>query len=231
VASNGREVLTLAEQGRFDLLLLDVHMPELDGFQVAQAIRERELAAGEHLPIIALTARSRKEDRERCLAAGMDEFLTKPIPPADLLAAVDRVLTTPSSRQSRSLDFVDAPVLLAACGGDPTLLGKLCQTLAARVPEHLAALREALRDRDAPRLREAAHKCCGMLSEFSAAAGDLAGSLEDLAAGTHLDEAASVLEQLEAMAQEVVKQTDGITIETLHRRAESRYKPNGTSAL
>src|SRR5205823_9357788 len=61
LASNGREVLTLAEQGGFDLLLLDVHMPELDGFQVVQAIRERELTAGGHLPIIALTARSRKE--------------------------------------------------------------------------------------------------------------------------------------------------------------------------
>src|SRR6185503_15414248 len=67
LASNGLEVLTLAEQGGFDLLLLDVHMPELDGFQVVQAVRERELTAGGHLPIIALTARSRKEDRERCL--------------------------------------------------------------------------------------------------------------------------------------------------------------------
>src|SRR5207237_8258269 len=103
LASNGREVLALAEQGGFDLLLLDVHMPELDGFQVVRAVRERELTAGGHLPIIALTARSRKEDRERCLAAGMDDFQTKPIRPADLLAAIDRVLRTHSSRQSRRL--------------------------------------------------------------------------------------------------------------------------------
>src|SRR5262249_7632396 len=74
LASNGREVLTLAEQGGFDLLLLDVHMPELDGFQVVQAVRERELTAGGHLPIIALTARSRKEDRQPSLPAGMDAF-------------------------------------------------------------------------------------------------------------------------------------------------------------
>ena len=127
LASNGREVLTLAEQGGFDLLLLDVHMPELDGFQVVRAVRVRELTAGGHLPIIALTARSRKEDRERCLAAGMDDFQTKPIRPADLLAAIDRVLRTHSSRQSRSLDLLDAPVLLAACGGDSTLLRKMCQ--------------------------------------------------------------------------------------------------------
>ena len=170
---------------------------------------------GGHLPIIALTARSRKEDRERCLAAGMDDFQTKPIRPADLLAAMDRVLSAHSSRPSRRQDLLDAPVLLAACGGDPTLLGKMCQTLTARVPEHLAALREALRDQDAPRLREAAHKCCGMLSEFSATAGDLAGNLEELAAGSHLDEAARIVERLEAIAPELVHQLDGITVEAL----------------
>ncbi|MBV8612884.1 MAG: PAS domain S-box protein [Acetobacteraceae bacterium] len=230
VASNGREVLTLAERRGFDLLLLDVHMPELDGFQVVQAIRERELTAGGHLPIIALTARSRKEDRQRCLAAGMDDFLTKPIRPADLLAAIDRVLRTCPSPRSRSFDLLDAPVLLAACGGDPTLLRKMCQTLTTRVPEHLAALRDSLRDRDAPRLREAAHKCCGMLSEFSTAAGDLAGSLEDLAAGTRLGNAAPVLEQLETMASEIVKEIDGITVGALRLRAEGMDKQHGPSA-
>jgi PAS domain S-box-containing protein len=229
LASNGREALALAEQGGFDLLLLDVHMPELDGFQVVQAVRERELTAGGRLPIIALTARSRKEDRERCLAAGMDDFLTKPIRRADLLAAIDRVLRTHSSRQSRRRDLLDAPVLSAACGGEPTLLRKMCQTLTARVPEHLAVLREALRDQDAPRLREAAHKCCGLLSEFSAAAGDLAGSPEELAAGTQLDKAAPILEQLETMAHELVKQVDGITVEALRRQAEGMDEHHGTA--
>ena len=143
LASNGREVLTLAEQGGFDLLLLDVHMPELDGFQVVRAVRERELTTGGHLPIIALTARSRKVDRERCLAAGMDDFQTKPIRPADLLAAIARALRTHLAPQSRSRDLLDAPVLLAACGDDLTLLRKMCQNAHHRVPEHLVALREA----------------------------------------------------------------------------------------
>jgi CheY-like chemotaxis protein/HPt (histidine-containing phosphotransfer) domain-containing protein len=242
LASNGREVLTLAEHGGFDLLLLDVHMPELDGFQVVRAVRERELTAGGHLPIIALTARSRKEDRERCLAAGMDDFQTKPIRPADLLAAIDRVLRRDEGRGMRDegktdiptlssliplpSSLLDPPVLLAACGGDPTLLRKMCQTLTARGPEHLAALRDALRDQDAPRLREAAHKCCGMLSEFSTAAGDLAGSLEELAAGTQLDTAATVLEQLEMTARELLRSVDGLTIEALRRQVEAASRPN-----
>jgi HPt (histidine-containing phosphotransfer) domain-containing protein len=118
------------------------------------------------------------------------------------------------------LDLLDAPVLMAACGGEPTLLKKMCQTLTARVPEQLAALRDALRDQDAPGLGEAAHKCCGMLSEFSAAAGDLAGSLEDLAADAQLDHAAPILEQLETIAHELVKQVDGITVEALRCQAE-----------
>jgi two-component system, sensor histidine kinase and response regulator len=61
-------------------------MPELDGFQFIQAIRKRERSSGGHLPVVALTARSRKEDRERCIAAGMDDFLAKPIHAASLLA-------------------------------------------------------------------------------------------------------------------------------------------------
>src|SRR5438128_5801647 len=72
-------------------------MPELDGFQVVQTVRERERTAGGHLPVIALTARSRKEDRERCLAAGMDDFLTKPVSTAALFAAIDRLVSTHKS--------------------------------------------------------------------------------------------------------------------------------------
>ncbi len=113
-------------------------------------------------PVIALTARSRKEDRERCLRAGMDECLTKPFTAADLSAAMDRVLRTYPPRQPPRLDLIDPPVLLAACGGDPTMLRKMCRSLQSRVPEHLAAIREALRDQDAPRLREAAHKFYGL---------------------------------------------------------------------
>jgi PAS domain S-box-containing protein len=244
LASNGREVLTLAQQGSFDLLLLDVHMPEMDGFQVVRAIRERELTTGGHLPIIALTARSRKEDRERCLAAGMDDFQTKPIRPTDLLAAIDRLVSgkvvhrdwsdtsAPATHHSPlTTHMLDAPVLLAACGGDPTLLRKMCQTLSARVPEHLAALQDALRNQDAPRLREAAHKCCGMLSEFSTVAGDLAGSLEDLGAAAQLDQAAPILDQLDMTARELLRRVDGLTIEALQQQVEAASRPNRPTNL
>lgn len=91
IVSNGRSTLERLAEKPFDLLLLDLHMPEIDGFDVARAVRKSE-PEERHLPIIALTARSRREDRERCLAAGMDDFLAKPVGPAALFAIMDRLL-------------------------------------------------------------------------------------------------------------------------------------------
>jgi PAS domain S-box-containing protein len=248
MAVNGRETLALLEREPFDLLLLDIHMPELDGFQVLETIRERERTSGGHLPVIALTARSRKEDRERCLRAGMDECLIKPYSAADLWAAMDRVLRKDQGRglreekraavldpsitpppSSLSADLFDPPVLLAACGGDPTMLRKMCRSLQSRVPEYLAAIRDAVRDQDAQRLREAAHKFYGMLSAFSTIAGDQAANLEDLAARGLLDEARPIVERLNKCATELAGLAGGLTVETLRKLAESTDDPNRTA--
>jgi PAS domain S-box-containing protein len=84
LAGNGREALEALEKGSFDLAFMDVQMPEMDGFQATAAIREKEIGTGTHLPVVALTAHAIKGDRERCLAAGMDGYLTKPIRPREL---------------------------------------------------------------------------------------------------------------------------------------------------
>jgi two-component system, sensor histidine kinase and response regulator len=84
LAGNGREALEALAKGSFDLVLMDVQMPEMDGFQATAAIREMERSTGAHLPVVALTAHAIKGDRERCLAAGMDGYLTKPIRPREL---------------------------------------------------------------------------------------------------------------------------------------------------
>jgi PAS domain S-box-containing protein len=261
MAVTGREALALLEREPFDLLLLDIHMPELDGFQVVGAIRERERTAGGHLPVIALTARSRKEDRDACLRAGMDECLVKPYSAADLWAAMDRVLRIRGQRSevrdqksevrgqksavsadpirlpltsdlrplTSDLDLFDPAVLLAACGGDPTMLRKMCRSLQSRVPEHLTAIREALQNQDVLRLREEAHKFCGMLSAFSTVAGDQAGILEDLAARGLLTEGLPVVEQLDQSATELARLAGGLTIETLRKQAEPAGGPNRTA--
>jgi PAS domain S-box-containing protein len=201
----------------FDLLLLDVHMPELDGFQVVQAIRDRERSAGGHLPIIALTARSRKEDRDQCLAAGMDDFLAKPIQAASLWAAIERVTGSSPAADQPKAGLLDARVLLAACGGDGVILEKICLAFRARLPDHLTAVRDALRQRDRICLREAAHKLCGMVAAFSTAAAAVASELEDRAAQGHLDE--TLVEQLETMARELMRVVGGLSLETLRQQA------------
>jgi two-component system sensor histidine kinase/response regulator len=231
LATNGREALALAEEGHVDLLLLDVHMPELDGFQVVEALRGRERTTGRHLPIIALTARSRSEDRDRCLAAGMDDFLTKPVRPAELFATIDRLLQAPGGSHGVSQAghqdtgarrrLLDPAALLTACGGNAEWLRGMCQDFQTYVPARLAETGEALRDRDAPRLSEAAHKLCALLSAFSTAAGDVASDLEDHAAQGRLEEARPLVEQLEVMARELLGLADGLSLETLRHQADA----------
>ena len=236
LATNGREALALAGKGPFDLLLLDVHMPELDGFEVVQAIREREQTVGGHLPVIALTARSRKEDRERCLAAGMDDFLTKPIPPAELLAAIDRLAPAPGVSRpvqpaaGEPVSLLDPVAVLTACGDDEEALRGMCRAFQTYVPERLAEVGDALRGKDAPRLREAAHKLCALLYAFSTAAGDVASDLEDHAAQGRLEEARPLVEQLEVMARELLTLASGLSLETLRQQTGPADDPNRTAS-
>ena len=223
VATDGREALNRTGEVAFDLLLLDVHMPELDGFQVVRAIRERERAAGGHLPVIALTARARKEDRDRCLAAGMDDYLSKPVRVAELFAAIDRVVTAAGRRPDRPGDadvasLLDPAALLAASDGDEEGLREICRDFRAYAPARLAEVGDALQARDAPRLREAAHKFCGLISAFSAVAGDVAADLEDHAARSQLDEAGPLVVRLESMVRDLSREVDDISPDDLRRR-------------
>jgi CheY-like chemotaxis protein len=89
VAANGREAVAAVERGVFDLVLMDLQMPEMDGFEATASLRELEKETGKRLPVIALTAHALKGDRERCLEAGMDGYLTKPIRPQELDAALE----------------------------------------------------------------------------------------------------------------------------------------------
>jgi two-component system, sensor histidine kinase and response regulator len=220
VASNGREALNLIREGGFDLVLLDLHMPELDGFQVIRAVREGEASRGGHLPVIALTARSRAEDRARCLAAGMDYFLAKPIQAAELWDAIDRVVEARAPIGRRTMGLVSARVLLAACGGDAVILQKITEALRQRLPGDLAAVEGAFRDRDALRLREAAHTLSGMAAAFSSLAGDVASDLEDVAARGHLDEAEALISRLRTLAPDLLDEVGALSLEALQRAAD-----------
>jgi len=91
VATNGQKALAALEKQKFDVVLMDVQMPDVDGFQATAAIREREKLTGKHLRIIAMTAHAMEGDREKCLAAGMDGYIPKPIQAAEMVASIEAI--------------------------------------------------------------------------------------------------------------------------------------------
>jgi CheY-like chemotaxis protein len=226
IATNGIDALALASESDFDLLLLDIHMPEMDGFQVVRAIRERESGTGQHLPVIALTARSRKEDRELCLAAGMDDFLVKPLRAADLKIAVSRLAGSAAASRSDNLlqeqsdySVLDSKMLLSICGEDEQVLAKISESFRNHLPLQLTEIGDALRENDSRRLREAAHRFSGIVLAFSTIAGNVSSQLEELAANDRLEDCHPVFKQLEELARELLKQLDGISIKALKQQA------------
>jgi PAS domain S-box-containing protein len=178
VAANGREALALLEREEFDVVLMDVQMPELDGLETTTAIRERERATGGHLPIVALTAHAMKGDAERCLEAGMDAYLAKPLQPRALVAAIDGVLGSAATGvhapaggapgPSSSSEVLDLARLLERVGGDRKALAELVRIFEADAPQQVARIRKAIRESDGAALRAAAHALKGAVSNFAA---------------------------------------------------------------
>jgi two-component system sensor histidine kinase/response regulator len=92
VANNGREALEALDKAEFDVVLMDVQMPEMDGFQATAALRARERETKRHLPVVAMTAHAMAGDREKCLMAGMDDYVAKPLKPVDLFQTLERAV-------------------------------------------------------------------------------------------------------------------------------------------
>jgi HPt (histidine-containing phosphotransfer) domain-containing protein len=168
----------------------------------------------------------------------MDDFLAKPIQTASLWAAIDRVVAgrlppgagPPDQVTAGEPDLLDRRVLLAACGGDAVILQNICQTFRSRLPDHVTAVQDALRERDTGRLREAAHKLCGMVAAFSTVAGGVASDLEDRAAQGQLEEVRPLVGQLETMADELVRLTSGLSLESLRQAVAPGDDPSRAAA-
>jgi response regulator RpfG family c-di-GMP phosphodiesterase len=201
-------------------------MPETDGFEVIAELRQREWSTGGHLPVIGLTARSMKGDRERCLAAGMDGYLAKPFHADEFAAAVARATATgdPTGpalpRASRPGDLLDMVTLLKACGGDTILLHKLCHTFRANAPDALDRLRDVVGVRDAARLRDEAHQLRGIVSTFSASAAEITLRLEEAGAGGRFDDAESLIANLAEIVRRLVPMLDELSVDRLRARAD-----------
>jgi len=199
VANNGLEVLSLLDGREFDVVLMDVQMPELNGFEATNAIRVRERETGRHLPIIAVTAHAMKGDRERCLAAGMDGYLSKPIALVELrttLGGVADGIPVPAdvAAEPGSSDLVlDREAALARAGGDLPLLQELAGLFRETSPGLMAEIRRAIDGQDADGLRSAAHTLKGSVGNFSARrAFDAAANMEAIGAQKTLERAAGL---------------------------------------
>ena len=142
LAGDGKAALAAWEREPFDLILMDVQMPDMDGFAVTEAIRAKERATNTHVPIVALTAHAMKGDRERCLAAGMDAYASKPIRAAELFEVIARLLPsdgegakgTPGPEGPPGAVF-DLDTALAVVDGDRELLRRMVQCVPRPVPE------------------------------------------------------------------------------------------------
>jgi PAS domain S-box-containing protein len=212
-AENGRLALDVLETQAFDLVLMDVQMPEMDGFDATAAIRKREASSGTHIPIIAMTAHAMKGDRERCLQAGMDAYISKPVQSEELLKLVEALGATAAPTppdtsdtpvNERAEEVLDRTVALARADGDETLLADLAKLLLEESPKMLAAVQAAVSEGDARRLERAAHSLKGAVSTFAAHASvEAAVRLERLGRAGDLAEAPQAYAALEAQIEKL----------------------------
>jgi HPt (histidine-containing phosphotransfer) domain-containing protein len=182
---------------------MDVEMPELSGFEATKIIREQEKKTGKHLPIIAMTAHAMKGDRERCLAAGMDAYVTKPIQARDLWRAIEELMfERPLGKSSviapASPEVLDETAALASVGGDRQLLAEIVNIFLTQCPVWLQEIRAAIEQGEAVKLQCSAHALKGSVGTFGAwSAQKAAQRLETIGQDCSLSDAAAACKQLE----------------------------------
>jgi CheY-like chemotaxis protein/HPt (histidine-containing phosphotransfer) domain-containing protein len=162
VVGEGRAAITAVFEENFDVVLMDVQMPEMDGFEATAEIRAREKSSGGHIRIIAMTAHAMAGDRDRCLRAGMDGYLSKPLDPQLLRAVVEE---EPGAGGLRPV--FERELALERVGGDTQLLSEVIQLFLADCPLRLAAMKTALDTRDAEAIAREAHQLKGAAANLS----------------------------------------------------------------
>jgi signal transduction histidine kinase/FixJ family two-component response regulator len=194
VVSNGRAALQLLETGSYDLVLMDCQMPEMDGFDTTAAIRQRERTTGQQVPIVAMTAHVLDGDSDRCLAAGMNAYLSKPIRPAELAEIVRRF--TPHATVDLAdgdRPAVDEAGLLNKVSGDLVFLREIADDFVQQSAARLADLVSAVARADGDLLERVAHELKGTLWTVTAiAAAEIASDLEAIARTADLGDPATL---------------------------------------
>jgi len=219
-AGNGELALEALEKMRFDLVLMDVEMPVMNGIETTRAIREREKQSGGHIPIIAVTAHAMKSDMERCLAAGMDAYLSKPIKGEDLIMTIDRFAPShvceqpPRAPAPSPTETIDLPVLMDRMGGDGSLLKEIIGIFLAECPTYLDEINSAFTRWDPEALEKAAHRLKGAVANFAAAgAFEAAAELERIARSRDRDHATAAVENVRTEIERVCLRLESLSLE------------------
>ena len=190
IVENGRDAVEAIANQSFDVVLMDVQMPEMGGFEATAIIRTRERDTGTHVPIIAITAHVMKGDREKCLAAGMDDYITKPFDSRNLCRLIEQAAGCPEPVVAMDAHMDPCDELLARVGGDRALLTDMIRLFAEDAPRTVDRIRSAIDARDGDALRRAAHALKGAAGNFeSSALVHVARTLEEFGQAGRLDEA------------------------------------------
>ncbi|MGA9884987.1 MAG: response regulator [Candidatus Acidiferrales bacterium] len=219
IAENGCEAMAILEREKADVVLMDLQMPVMDGFEAIRAIRAKERRDGGHLPIVALTAHAMQGDRERCLEAGADDYVTKPIRTAELFAAMKRATKRDEVSQGKSAPdstqegvALDVGAALDRVEGDRELLDELVRLFIEGSPAAMREMRQALSERDAHALGRLAHTMKGSSGSLGAnRVSEAALVLEMRARPGALENAGELIGALQSELDRVLPELESLT--------------------
>jgi PAS domain S-box-containing protein len=211
VVANGQAALDACAERHYDVILMDVQMPVMGGFEATAALRAREAGTGRRTPIVAMTAHAMAGDRERCLAAGMDDYVSKPIQSsvldtalANVIGVSDELQTDSGTEAMTSNAPFDRHALIDSLGGDLELYGEIVRLFLSHYPHELDNLQHALAAGDAEKLHRIAHSLKGAISNFSAPRATAAArTLEMSLKGGMPDHAAVLVEETMVAVREL----------------------------
>ena len=219
VAGDGREALIALGREAFDVVLMDIQMPEMDGIEATAAIRKKEQGVGSHIPIVAMTANAMKGDRERCLEAGMDGYVSKPVHPKELFEAIEQVFSYHSEGGNTAKvegpvdEVIDKTAILARLDGDEELLKELGGLFLNDCPTLMKDVRDAASTQDSKALERTSHTLKGSIGNFCAtSAYEAALKLEMMGRAGDMSNVVQALEALEYEIPRLQRALSALTV-------------------
>jgi CheY-like chemotaxis protein/HPt (histidine-containing phosphotransfer) domain-containing protein len=217
--NNGREAVRAVAAQQFDVVLMDLQMPEMGGLEATRLIRQSEAGSGRHTPIVALTAHALKGDREKCLSAGMDAYMAKPVQNAALVALVDDLTRASAAPDSvvppAPVALLDRTEVLERVDQDRVLLAELTSLFSGQSRDLLGQLRGAAAAGDAPTIERVAHTLRGSVANFGAhSVAQTALALELAARNGSLSDAAVMIDELAGQVTEMEHVLQSLSGET-----------------